>query len=102
MNKRQIIGRLGQDAVKGKTQNGSEFVAFNVAATSGYGERRQVEWIDCLLMGHIQIAPYLKKGTYVYCDGDASMEEYKGKPKAKMMVRSIELLSANEGRHDRA
>lgn len=93
MNRRQIIGRLGADAASGKTQKGQEYSSFSVAATSGYGENKQTEWIDCLLIGQANVYQYLKKGIQVYCDGDSSTVEFKGKLQSKIMVRNLELLS---------
>ncbi len=93
MNRRQIIGRLGNDAASGKTQKGQEYCSFSVAANTGYGENKQTEWIDCLLIGQTKVYPYLKKGVQVYCDGDSSTVEYKGKMQSKVMVRNLELLS---------
>ena len=98
MLKGQLIGHIGQDAATGISQNGRDYAAFSVACKTGYGQSESTTWVDCIMSGNTNVAAYLKKGTHVFVEGDLTVEEYKGKPKANVSVKSLKLLSKKDDR----
>ena len=97
MLKGQIIGHIGQDAATGVSSKGSNYATFSVAAKTGYRQSEGTTWVDCIMGGNVSVAPYLTKGTQVFVEGDLTLDEYKGKPKANLSVRNVKLLSKKEG-----
>ena len=98
MFKGHLIGHLGQDAAIGVTQKGTDYAAFSVACKTGYGQNEATTWVDCILAGKNNVANYLKKGTHIYVEGDLTIGEYKGKPKANISVKNLKLLSKKDDR----
>ena len=98
MNKQLIAGCLGQDARIGAGRDGNDFIAFSVAANSGYGEYKRTEWVDCIRFGKgaANMLPYLKQGKKVVVTGDCWSEEYQGTHKRKLRVDSMELVSPKD------
>lgn len=108
MIKIQVIGHLGKDAVINNV-NGKSVINFSVAHTEIYkdaqGEKKEkTTWVDCAYWtDRTAIAPYLKKGTQVYVEGQPEVRIYDnaqtGKTGATLSCRvgSIQLLSKAEG-----
>lgn len=71
----QVIGNLGGDATLTETKEG-KVLNFSVCHTEklpGGGEVSQ--WVKCAMWGgNEKLAPYLLKGTKVFCQGAAKFE----------------------------
>ncbi len=108
MIKLQVIGHLGRDCVT-NTVNGKSVMNFTVAHTEKYrdAQNQQKErtiWVDCAYWSdRTAIAPYLRKGTQVFVEGNPDVRTY---PKndgttgasLTMRVMNIQLLgSRTEG-----
>lgn len=76
-----IAGNLGKDAVAKSTQNGKDFCSFPVAATIGWGDKKQTIWIDVTKWGEGSqgLAKLLRKGSKVTVIGELSTREHEGK-----------------------
>lgn len=74
-------GNLGKDAVAKSTQNGKDFCSFPVAATIGWGDKKQTIWIDVTKWGEGSqgLAKLLRKGSKVTVIGELSTREHDGK-----------------------
>ena len=74
MIKLQIIGNLGRDCVVNNV-SGKNVINFAVAHTEKFKNAQGVQqdktiWVDCAYWTErVAIAPYLKKGTMVFADG---------------------------------
>jgi single-strand DNA-binding protein len=84
-------GNLGRDAELKSTPNGHTLLEFNVAVTSGWGDRKQTTWVRCELWNKRAEAlhPHLPKGQRVIVSGEATNREYEKKDGTK--GRSLEL-----------
>ena len=84
MIKLTAIGNLGKDAVLNNV-NGKNVINFNVAHTEKYkdaqgNQKDKTIWIDCSYWTErTAIAPYLKKGTSVYLEGQPDVRSYAAK-----------------------
>lgn len=109
MIKLTAIGNLGRDAVL-NTVNGKNVINFTVAHTERYkdaqgNQKDKTIWIDCAYWTErTGIAPYLKKGTQVYVEGQPEVRTYAAKDGttgATLTVRigSVQLLGSksNDG-----
>jgi len=75
-----IIGNLGADA-QVINSNGMEYIQFRVAHTdkikkSDGSVQETTIWASCFLIGHSNLLQYLKKGTKIYCTGNARLNVY--------------------------
>jgi single-strand DNA-binding protein len=81
MIKLQAIGHLGRDAVV-NTVNGKNVINFTVAHTEKFKDAQGVQkdrtiWVDCSYWtDRTAVAPYLKKGTQVYVEGNPDVRTY--------------------------
>jgi single-strand DNA-binding protein len=81
MIKLQAIGHLGRDAVV-NTVNGKNVINFTVAHTEKFKDAQGVQkdrtiWVDCAYWtDRTAVAPYLKKGTQVYVEGNPDVRTY--------------------------
>ena len=75
MIKLQVIGNLGKDAVVNSV-NGKNVINFNMAHTERYkdaqgNQKDRTIWVECAYWtDRTAIAPYLKKGTQVFVEGN--------------------------------
>lgn len=107
MIKLQVIGNLGKDCVT-NTVNGKNVINFNVAHTERFrdaqgNQKDKTIWVECAYWtDRTGIAPYLRKGQQVYCEGSPEVRTY---PKndgttgvsLTLRVLSVQLLG---GRND--
>ncbi len=109
MIKLQIIGNLGRDCVVNNV-NGKSVINFAVAHTEKFKNAQGVQqdktiWVDCAYWtDRVAIAPYLKKGTMVFAEGQPDIRNYTTKEGAPgtsltLRVQSVQLLG---GRPDNA
>ena len=107
MIKLQVIGHLGKDCIVNNV-NGKNVINFSVAHAEKFKDAQGVQrdktvWVECAYWtDRIAIAPYLKKGTQVYADGQPDIRTYTTKEGAQgaslsLRVSTVQLLgSKNE------
>jgi single-strand DNA-binding protein len=104
MIKLQVIGNLGKDAIVNDV-NGKTVINFNMAHTERYkdaqgNQKDRTIWVECAYWtDRTAIAPYLKKGTQVYVEGNPDVRSYTtqdGRQGASLTLRiqSIQLLGS--------
>jgi single-strand DNA-binding protein len=109
MIKLLVIGNLGKDATVNNV-NGKNVINFTVAHTEKYkdaqgNQKDRTTWVDCAYWtDRTAVAPYLKKGTQVYVEGNPDVRSYTkqdGTNAAALTLRisSVQLLGSksNEG-----
>jgi single-strand DNA-binding protein len=109
MIKLTAIGNLGKDAMLNNV-NGKNVINFTVAHTERYkdaqgNQKDKTIWVDCAYWTErTGIAPYLKKGTQVYVEGQPDVRTYTTKEGTNgatlsLRVSSVQLLGSrtNEG-----
>ncbi len=81
MLKLQVIGHLGKDCTT-NVVNGKNVINFSVAHSEKYKDSSGVQkdktlWVECAYWTErTAIAPYLKKGQLVYCEGTPDIRTY--------------------------
>lgn len=83
-----IIGNLGADA-QVLNSNGKEYLQFRVAHTDKLKKadgsvQETTVWASCFLVGGSNLLQYLKRGTKVYCTGNARLDVYSSKKTRRM------------------
>lgn len=93
-----VSGNVGRNAEL-RQAGGTDVLNFNVAATSGLGEREQTLWVRCALWGKrgASLAQYIKKGSRVTVIGELSTEEYNGTTQLNCRVVEIKLQDSTGG-----
>src|SRR5215210_521081 len=102
MIKLQVIGNLGKDCVVNNV-NGKNVINFSVAHTEKFKDAQGVQkdktiWVECAYWtDRTGIAPYLKKGTQVYAEGQPDIRSYTTKEGGQgsslsLRVSSVQLL----------
>ena len=79
MNSLSIVGRLGSDAEVRQLAGGSSVANFNVAVTTGFGDREATMWFRCAIFGKRAeggLIQYLVKGTQVAISGELSENKW--------------------------
>lgn len=93
-------GRLGKDPEWKDSKNG-QFLVFSVAASTGYGDRKTTNWIECSMFGKKaeSVAQYLSKGKQVAFSGEMTIEKWEsGNGKGTTVRCNISNLSLiNDG-----
>lgn len=100
----QVIGNLGKDCVTNAV-NGKNVINFSVAHTEKYKDQQgnqkdKTIWVECAYWtDRTGIAPYLKKGTQVYVEGNPEVRTYAkndGTTGASLTLRvlSVQLLGS--------
>jgi single-strand DNA-binding protein len=104
MIKLQVIGNLGKDAIVNNV-NGKNVINFTVAHTERYkdaqgNQKDKTTWVDCAYWtDRTAVAPYLKKGTQVFVEGQPDVRTYTtqdGRNGASLSLRiaSVQLLGS--------
>ena len=107
MIKLQVIGNLGKDAIVNNV-NGKNVINFTVAHTERFkdaqgNQKDRTTWVDCAYWtDRTAVAPYLKKGTQVYVEGQPDVRTYTtqvGRNGATLTLRvaSVQLLGSKPG-----
>src|SRR3954453_6050670 len=102
MIKLQVIGNLGKDGIVNNV-NGKNVINFSVAHTEKFKDAQGVQkdktiWVECAYWtDRTAIAPYLKKGTLVFAEGQPEVRNYTTKDGAQgsslsLRVSSVQLL----------
>lgn len=94
-----IAGNLGKDATAKSTQAGKDFCSFPVAATIGWGDKKQTIWIDVTKWGEGSqgLAKLLRKGTKVTVIGELSTREHEGKTYLQCRATDVALQGDAQG-----
>jgi single-strand DNA-binding protein len=106
MLKLQVLGTLGKDA-EVREVNGKKVINFSIAHNEKYkdaqgNQQEKTVWVECAKWGESTgIAPYLKKGTKVWVDGNPSIKQYQKQDGTTassfgLQVLAIELLGSNQ------
>lgn len=104
MIKLNVIGNLGKDAVL-NTVSGKNVINFSIAHTEKFkdaqgNQKDKTIWVDCSYWTErTGIAPYLKKGTQVFVEGQPDVRSYtdkEGKQGATLTLRvsMVQLLGS--------
>jgi single-strand DNA-binding protein len=107
MIKLQVIGNLGKDAIVNNV-NGKSVINFNIAHTERFkdaqgNQKDRTTWVDCAYWtDRVAVAPYLKKGTQVFVEGQPDVRTYTtqdGRQGASLTLRvvSVQLLGSRPG-----
>lgn len=109
MLKLTAIGHLGKDAVVNQV-SGKQVINFNLAHSEKWesnGEKKEkTVWLNCSYwVEKTGIAPYLKKGTQIYVEGQPDIRTYEtkeGKHGASLELRvfQIQLLGGKREEAD--
>ena len=94
-----IAGNLGKDAVAKSTQNNKDYCSFPVAATIGWGDKKQTIWIDVTKWGEGSqgLAKLLRKGAKVTVIGELSTREHEGKTYLQCRATDVALQGDAQG-----
>jgi single-strand DNA-binding protein len=94
-----IAGNLGKDAVHKSTQQGKDFCSFPVAASIGWGDKKQTIWIDVTKWGEGSkgLANLLRKGSKVTVIGELSTREHEGKTYLQCRASDVALQGDSPG-----
>ncbi|KAL6233860.1 hypothetical protein BDW75DRAFT_181819 [Aspergillus navahoensis] len=79
MARMNITGRLGATPEVATTQNGTEYVKYNIASESGPSNNRVTSWFNVKAFvsdGQREYLSNLPKGTLVSVDADASLRKF--------------------------
>jgi single-strand DNA-binding protein len=107
MLKMQVIGHLGKDADVNQV-NGKTVINFNIAHSEKFrdaqgNQKDKTTWVSAAWWtDKTGIAPYLKKGTQVYADGQPEVRMYPkndGTTGVNLILRvfSVQLLASPAG-----
>lgn len=110
MIKLQVIGNLGKDGTV-NTVNGRNVINFSVAHTEKFKDATGVQkdrtiWVECAYWtDRTGVAPYLKKGTQVYVEGQPEVRSYTTKEgnhgaSLSLRVASVQLLGGKGDGND--
>lgn len=94
-----IAGNLGKDAVAKSTHNNKDYCSFPVAATIGWGDKKQTIWIDVTKWGEGSqgLAKLLRKGSKVTVIGELSTREHEGKTYLQCRATDVALQGDAQG-----
>jgi single-strand DNA-binding protein len=109
MIKMQVIGNLGRDA-EINTVGSNTVINFNVAHTEKWkdaqgNQKDKTTWVQCAYWTEkTGIAPYLKKGTSVYVEGQPEAKEWESNGKhgvnLNLRVGMVQLLGSAPERQE--
>lgn len=93
-----VAGNLGRDAEL-RQAGSNQVLGFSVAATTGFGQREQTNWVNCSIWGKRgeALAQYLTKGTPVTVTGEITTREYEGKTYLELNVYNVKLQGRASG-----
>jgi single-strand DNA-binding protein len=106
MIKLTAIGHLGKDFTVNSV-NGKNVINFTVAHSEKYKNNEGVQvdkttWLDCAYWAErTGIAPYLKKGTLVYIEGQPEVKVYQKQDRStgaslSVRIHSVQLLGGSD------
>lgn len=94
MNVFNCIGRVGKDAVERFTQGGKAVTGWSLAVDNGFGDNKQIIWLDCSWWGERagKVAQYITKGSQLGVTGELGTREHDGKTYLTLNVRDVTLV----------
>lgn len=100
LNKIIMIARLTRDA-EFKTVGETNIASFSIAYSTGYGDKKKSNYIDCVAFGKTAevVKNYTKKGSQIGLEGSLEQESWDGQDgkknyKTKIRIASIQLLGS--------
>ena len=100
LNKTILIGRLTRDA-EFKTIGETNIASFSIAYSTGYGDKKKSNYIDCVAFGKTAevVKNYTKKGSQIGIEGSLEQDSWDGQDgkknyKTKIRIASIQLLGS--------
>jgi single-strand DNA-binding protein len=100
LNKIIMIARLTRDA-EFKTVGETNIASFSIAYSTGYGDKKKSNYIDCVAFGKTAevVKNYTKKGSQIGVEGSLEQESWDGQDgkrnyKTKIRIASIQLLGS--------
>lgn len=104
VNKITLIGRLVRDPEMQYTAAGHAICKFNLAVSSGYGDKKTTDYFSCVTWRKTAefVGEHCAKGTLVYLDGPMNSREYTNKDGHKVRVwdvtaETVQILSKPDG-----
>lgn len=85
------IGRLGTDVESRATAGGSTVTRFPMAVNSGYGEKKQTEWLKVVAFGKLAeiCNEHLRKSSMVMVEGRIATREWEDKQSQKRYTTEV-------------
>lgn len=100
LNKIIMIARLTRDA-EFKTVGETNIASFSIAYSTGYGDKKKSNYIDCVAFGKTAevVKNYTKKGSQIGIEGSIEQESWDGQDgkknyKTKIRIASLQLLGS--------
>lgn len=86
MNNWNFTGNVGKSDMR-YLPSGESLLAFSVAVSSGYGDKKTTTWANCTLFGKRAEAlqQYVQKGQQVGVSGEVSLREWTDKEGGKRL-----------------
>lgn len=92
------VGTLGRNAEVKKVGD-NDLTTFSIATTSGFGDKKVTEWLECSLFGNrgVKLSTYLVKGQQVVVHGELTINRYtakdgNAKSSLRMRVQELDLV----------
>ncbi len=96
------VGTLGRNAEVKKVGD-NDLTTFSIATTSGFGDKKITEWLECSLFGNrgVKLATYLVKGQQVVVHGELTINRYTAKDgttksSLRMRVQELDLVGKKQ------
>lgn len=91
MNTVNILGRIANDLELRQTQTGKAVVSFTVANSTGWGDNKQTNWLDCVAWEKKAetICKHLEKGSGIGITGELRTRAYVDSNGSKRKVTEI-------------
>jgi len=99
MNSINVTGRLVSDCVVKYTQNGNQVINFTIANNTGYGDKKETNFFDCVYWTKAQLGAYLLKGKAVEVSGEMLQQKWtdqQGQKKSRYVV-NVRNLDFSQG-----
>lgn len=87
-------GRLGADVEICRSKDGKEFLSFSVAVNEKRGGEKKTIWMR-VRSSQMNLAPYLKKGSYVSVMGNELINTYLNKSGEMQFSREVNAFNIN-------
>ena len=90
------IGNLSADPESRFTQNGTQVANFTVCCESGYGDKKQTEFVRCIAWDKLAkiCADYFRKGNRVFIQGVMQTRKWTDKNQIERYTTEIVLRDA--------
>tara|TARA_R110000782_G_C14819221_1_gene413845 strand:+ start:4071 stop:4481 length:411 start_codon:yes stop_codon:yes gene_type:complete len=92
MNTWCFTGHIGNDCKVQSTQGGTAVCSFNVAVSSGFGDKEKTTWARCAIFGKRaegKLPEHLTKGQKVAISGELTLDEWQDQQGAKQKMLTV-------------